>query len=177
VPTPPAAPPHLDHDTWRSRRNRRLAAFLCLPGLTLGAFSLAGATAAGLFSPRIEHVCTAAAPLLPSPRSVTVRVYNASGIPGLAARTAAQLKASGFRVIAVGNAPEAQWFAGAPTVVHGTRGTDQAALVASKVPGGIAASDGRGDATVDVLLGAGAAATSTSISSGGPLAAQPCSSH
>lgn len=153
--SPRPTAPNLDPRIWRSRRNRKLAAFLCLPGLTLGTLTLVGANAAGLFDTRAPRVCAASAHVLPSAGAVTVRIYNASGVTGLAGRTAAQLTSKGFRVAAVGNSPEARWFTGAPRVIHGIRGTDQAALVASKMPGAVQASDDRGDSSVDVVLGAG----------------------
>jgi hypothetical protein len=156
--SPRPAVPDLDSRLWRTRRNRKLAAFLCLPGLTLGTVTLVGANAAGAFDTPVERVCPASARVMPRPAAVRVRVYNASGLSGVAARTAAQLKAQGFRVVSVGNAPEARWFTGAPRVLHGIRGADQAALVASTMPGAVQESDGRGDGNVDVLLGVAPAA-------------------
>lgn len=153
--SPRYAAPDLDPRVWRIRRNRKLAAFLCLPGLTLGTATLVGANAAGLFDTGVGRICTASAHVLPKAGSVTVRVYNASGVAGVASRTAAQLAAKGFRVGSIGNAPEARWFTGAPKVIHGIRGTDQAAVVASTMPGAVQISDGRGDSGVDVLLGGG----------------------
>ncbi|WP_195908155.1 LytR C-terminal domain-containing protein [Nostocoides sp. HKS02] len=155
--SPRPAAPDLDPRIWRSRRNRKLAAFLCLPGLTLGTVTLVGANAAGLLDSRVDRICTASAHVLPKAGSVRVGVYNASGVAGMASRTAAQLATKGFRVVSIGNAPETRWFTGAPRVIHGTGGTDQAALVASSLPGAVQVSDGRGDSSVDVLLGAGPA--------------------
>ncbi|MBA9007945.1 MULTISPECIES: LCP family protein [Thermomonospora] len=93
-----------------------------------------------------------AAPKIP-PSQVRVRVYNASGVDGLARRVADELTDRGFRVVEVGNRP-----AGRNTqVLYGPGADHQAAALAEVVPdAGKPAPGAQGAAPgmVDLVLGA-----------------------
>jgi len=60
----------------------------------------AGATGTPSCTPAPEAIAA-----LPAPGRITVNVYNASGVPELATRTAEQLQAQGFRINDVDNDP------------------------------------------------------------------------
>ncbi|MFJ1705476.1 LytR C-terminal domain-containing protein [Kitasatospora sp. NPDC088346] len=92
---------------------------------------------------------------VPQPQAVTVNVYNATGKSGLAARTADELKARGFTVGAVGNAPTAldKKVPGTVQVISGPAGIGGATLVGSQVAGATTTADTRADATVDLVIG------------------------
>lgn len=85
-----------------------------------------------------------------APRSVSVRVLNATNRTGLAGSVASQLKARGFGVSGVGNTGPIT----APAEVrYGPAGQAAAALVARQVTGAKLVADGRSGAGVDLVLG------------------------
>ncbi len=99
---------------------------------------------------------------LPAPSTVRVRVLNAAGVAGIAARTAAALQRAGFVTAGTGNAT-----ARATSEVHYRSGSDAAArLVAAYVPGAHLVVDPAvtgGD--VDLVLGRGFSGLSTPTAS------------
>ncbi|HEX6756541.1 MAG TPA: LytR C-terminal domain-containing protein [Mycobacteriales bacterium] len=100
------------------------------------------------------EACAAAAAL--DPRTVKLRVYNASTREGLARTVASQLTRRGFVVLATANDPLLDLrpvTAGWAEIRYGSAGARQARLVAAHVPGAKLFRDGRGDAVVDVALG------------------------
>lgn len=87
------------------------------------------------------------------PGDVSVNVYNASGVPGLAARTAEALEARGFVVDSIDNDPEGASIDHAADIRHGPTGAEAAALLQEQVPGAQLVPDEREGAEVDLVLG------------------------
>jgi LCP family protein required for cell wall assembly len=80
-----------------------------------------------------------------APEDVEVRVLNASGVDGLAGRTAQELESAGFSVVGVGNAPSTT-----TTTVRYPPGMEvEAQTLAAEAPGGDVAVEE--DADVDVV--------------------------
>lgn len=91
-----------------------------------------------------------------SPAKVTLNVYNATSRAGLAASTAKEFTAQGYKVAKVANDPLKKTITGPAEIRFGPQGKVYAALVATSVgTGAIQAPDDRKDATVDVALGQG----------------------
>jgi hypothetical protein len=88
-----------------------------------------------------------------SSSQVNVNVYNAGKVRGLATRTAADLRARGFVVVKVANAPAnvkvAKW------EVHAKSKSAQAQLVAAQVKGAPIKTIKTHDASIDLYLGDG----------------------
>jgi len=102
--------------------------------------------------------CTPApdgAPPLPAPAEVTVNVYNASGVSGLAGETADALAAGGFVVAAVDNDPLGKRLDGVGEVRSAPASQPQVESLLRYVPGAVWVQDQRADATVDFAIGAG----------------------
>lgn len=92
---------------------------------------------------------------LPAPADVTTNVYNATDRTGLAAATAEELKARGFVIGTVANDPLGKTITGVAEVRHGPKGADAARLMAFYLPDAKLVDDGRSDASIDTVLGAG----------------------
>jgi hypothetical protein len=96
---------------------------------------------------------------LPKPGAVTVNVYNATSKSGLAKQTADELKARGFRVGTVGNAPpEYDQKVNQPALLLSGPGAQAAAKVLSaEIPGASAfkVDPKRKSTTVDLMIGKG----------------------
>lgn len=138
--------------TWRRRHLRRIALFVCTPGLLLGALTAGAADALGVFD-HPTHACgmvTAAAVVRDS---FGVRVLNGSGHSGLARHAAAALRSAGFRITFVGNAAERDWNDETAVIRYGPHGSAQAQLVASALGGSRLVEDLRTGSGVDVILG------------------------
>ena len=145
----------------RRRRRRRTAITLSVVGLLLvGTFLAAGAYVEGWMGHRAQ--ASAAPACIPAPgrpeltaAQVTVNVYNTTNRSGLAASAARDLRARGFTIATVSNDPLGQTVRGTAVVRYGVSGADAARLAAAQVAGATLVRDGRADASVDVVLGAG----------------------
>ena len=89
------------------------------------------------------------------PRTVKVRVYNATDRPGLARTVADTLRKRGFAITATSNDPLGgeREVRGVGEVRFGPLGAEEAALVSLQFPGIAMARDPRADAVVDVAVG------------------------
>lgn len=144
----------------RRRRRRRAAITLSLVALLLlGTFAYAAAYFQGWVGSRIPKAatnpaCQPATPAkAPSPRTVTLNVYNATDRNGLAASVAKSLRTKGFKVKDVANDPFGRPVTGVAEIRHGRLGMAGAALAATWFRGAKLLPDNRTDATVDVVLG------------------------
>lgn len=90
-----------------------------------------------------------------NPKTVKVRVYNATDRGGLARTVANQLKNRGFVISTTGNDPLAgsRDVRGVGELRYGTPGAEEAALIGLQFPGITMARDPRTDAIVDVAVG------------------------
>jgi len=87
------------------------------------------------------------------PREVTLNVYNATGLTGLAAKAATKLERAGFQVETVDNDPLGRTILTMGEIRVGPTGAAGAILVSKRLAGFKLVQDGRADATVDVVLG------------------------
>ncbi|SDC88779.1 transcriptional attenuator, LytR family [Geodermatophilus telluris] len=112
------------------------------------------------------------APATVAPSEVSVEVYNGSGIPGLAADTAAGLEAAGFVVTATGNAATSDH---EQTVVRHAPGDEVlAATLAAAVPGATTeVGDDVEPGTVQLVLGSDAAGGGAAEAPDGSAAPAP----
>ncbi|HMM96205.1 LytR C-terminal domain-containing protein [Phycicoccus sp.] len=91
-----------------------------------------------------------------TPEQVTVNVFNATTRPGLAGKTAVQLRQDGFLIGLVANDPTKRRPPKVAEVRYGPTGKPDAQLLLKVLPkGSTSTMDTRKDATVDVALGAG----------------------
>lgn len=106
-------------------------------------------------SPGPTCVTTTAVPsaTLPKPATVSINVFNATDRRGLAASTAATLKARGFTVGTIANDPLGKKVTAPVQLRFGETGKDNAALLAFYIDGAQLVPDARTDASVDVVLG------------------------
>ena len=143
---------------YRVRFRRAIPAVLMILGLS----ALAGTVWLRVLD-RVDAGAAGAAPCAPAtaeqqdPRTVKVRVYNATTRDGLARAVSAQLRERGFAVVTTTNDPLAdrRRVTGTAEIRYGSRGTTQAKLLRSHVPGVKVYKDARKDAVVDVALGPG----------------------
>jgi hypothetical protein len=91
---------------------------------------------------------------LPKPDTVTTNVYNATDRAGLAASTGDELKSRGFLIGTVANDPKAKTVTGVAEIRYGTKGELAAKLMTFYIPGATLVNDGRGDTSIDTVLGA-----------------------
>lgn len=99
-----------------------------------------------------------------SPHKVSVRVYNGTSRPGLAAEAGSALKARGFHVVKVGNAPRHGY---STTEVHyGSGGLAGATTVAGALKHGKTVRGGATGATVNLIIGADWSGTKSGGSGG-----------
>lgn len=89
----------------------------------------------------------------PEPKTVRVRVFNATDRPGLATTVKAALVRRGFTVVSVGN--DNQVVEGTAQVRYGPGGAAGARLLRAYVSGAEAVADDRKDTVVDLVLGVG----------------------
>lgn len=91
------------------------------------------------------------------PKTVKVRVYNATEKSGLAKLVAYQLRTKKFSVVASSNDPltDIRKVDGVAEVRYGPQGEQQALLVSFWFPGSKLVADKRTDATVDLAIGPG----------------------
>lgn len=90
-----------------------------------------------------------------NPKTVKVRVYNATDRTGLAKQVADGLKRRHFAIIASSNDPlrETRQVSGVGEIRYGAKGEKQALLLSFWFPGVQLVSDPRGDAAVDLAVG------------------------
>jgi LytR cell envelope-related transcriptional attenuator len=94
-----------------------------------------------------------AAPPSLDPKTLSVRVFNATDRSGAATRVAADLKSRGFGVAEVANDPSGRKVTGTGEVRHGPRGKDQAAYLEAYLPGATDFQDTRATSQVDLVIG------------------------
>lgn len=107
----------------------------------------ATATAAPSCTPAPEVVT------LPEPSEITVRVYNASGINGIAGRTADQLEQQGFVVETVANDPRGTRLSGVGELRSSRDSEARVEQLLRYLPGAVWVQDDRTDAVVDLAIG------------------------
>lgn len=95
---------------------------------------------------------TTSAPTL-APADVTVNVYNASGAPGIAGRTAQALSSRGFIIDAVDDAPPGTEVPEFAEIRHGDTTLEDAQLLQTLVPDATLVADTRQIDEVDLYLG------------------------
>lgn len=108
----------------------------------------------GQTGPRAADKCQAARTptTLPPPKSVKVRVLNATDLEGLAGTAAKDLRQAGFTVVATGNDPRP--VDASAQVRFGPKGLAAASLLRAYVKGAEAVQDDkRKDAVVELVLG------------------------
>lgn len=148
-----------------SRRKRRRAAIILTALLTLllavGIYAFAyymdllPRTAPSDEGTDTDQVtATAEAPQI-TPAEVTVNVYNASGVSGIAGRTSTALGSYGYVVDTVADAPDDFESPEVAQIMHGAEGAEGAALLATLVPGAEVIDDDREGDGVDLFLGEG----------------------
>jgi len=120
------------------------------PNLTAGASGCPTSTVTGATKAKTPAKPVARAP---SPSQVTVNVYNATSRSGLAGDTARTVKTRGFVVGTVANDPLKKSIAGSGELRYGKGGAAAAAVVKTLLPSARSVVDGRGDASVDLVLG------------------------
>ena len=120
-------------------------------------------------------------PLTVNPSQVLLAVQNATTTPGLAARTAVQLRAVGFRISAVGTVPAAP----GTRIVFSPDRADSARTLAAAIPGSTLVSDPNTSRQLVLVLGEGpltvlrvraSEATTTPARAGSPATAAPLTS-
>ena len=107
----------------------------------------------GTKKPATASPSPSASPLTVSPDEVTVRVVNASGVPGLARQARAALEVQGFAGVTTANGPVGR--KGALVEYSGDR-AEEARTVAAAFPGATVEKVTGLDSTVRVTLGPGA---------------------
>lgn len=143
-------------------------------GMWVGRATYGDATAQPSPTPTVSCPASpATAPPLPSSRTITVNVYNATDRAGLARTTATDLGKRGFRVGRVANDPKNATVAATAEVRYGPKGAAQAKVVAAQVQGATLVVDTRGDATVDLVLGDAYAGLATPAQVAAALAPSP----
>lgn len=90
---------------------------------------------------------------LPQPAKVTVNVYNASAVSGLAGRTATDLRKAGFKIVKVANDPAGRTVEGIGEIRFGPKASERAQLLAAYVPGARLVALDRTGRKVDLVLG------------------------
>ena len=104
-----------------------------------------------------------------SPSDVPVSVFNGSGVPGVAADTAAALEGAGFAATSGGNADRT----GTTTVRHAPGEEAAAALVAEQVPGAaVAVDDSVPEGTVQLVIGTDFNGIGQQVTEQAPVAAE-----
>ncbi|HEV2088376.1 MAG TPA: LytR C-terminal domain-containing protein [Cryptosporangiaceae bacterium] len=96
---------------------------------------------------------TASAAAIPAPKTVKVRVFNATDRPGLATTVRKALGKRGFVVIEVGNDPQAEEVTKPALIRYGPKGVGAAQLLRAHFTGAEIQDDERKDATIDIVLG------------------------
>lgn len=127
-----------------------------------------GDTAAANAEPTATPSCTPAPEeiaALPAPSDIRVRVYNASGQAGVAARTAEQLTAAGFVVTTVGNDPLGKRLDGVGEIRSAPNVGKRVEQLRRYIPGATWIKDDRPGRVLDFAIGNGF----TSVETPAPL--------
>lgn len=95
------------------------------------------------------------ADVLPKATKVSVNVYNASDVSGLASRTARQLRDRGFKVAKIANDPTGRTVSGVGEIRYGPKAAKRAQLLALYVPGAELVALDRPGLKVDLAMGDG----------------------
>jgi hypothetical protein len=97
------------------------------------------------------------------PKTVRIRVYNATERSGLARQVSDALKKKKFTVLSASNDPlaDTRKVDGVAEIRYGDKGEQQALLVSFWFPGAKLVSDPRKDAIVDIAIGPGYKAVAT----------------
>jgi hypothetical protein len=101
------------------------------------------------------RACATAATAAPSldPKSVAVRVFNATDKAGRAQAVAAELQKRGFVVSEIANDSSGRKVTGVGELRHGARGNDEAEFLRVFLPKAGDYEDTRADAKVDLVIG------------------------
>ena len=91
---------------------------------------------------------------VPPPKSVRLRIYNATDRGGLARQVGAQFSRRGFTVIKTDNDPQREVVTGTAQLRYGPAGAGAAQLLRAYVIKAQPVIDDRTDATVDLVIGA-----------------------
>lgn len=94
-------------------------------------------------------------PPLPAPAEITVNVYNAGRVQGLAGTTAEALGARGFVIGAVDNDPLGKRLDGVGEIRSAPSSEQQVKSLLQYVPEATWVQDGRADTTLDFAVGSG----------------------
>jgi hypothetical protein len=106
-------------------------------------------------TPTASPGCTPAAAALPAPSTITVNVYNAGRVQGLARTASEQLAARGFVIGAVDNDPLDKNLEGVGEIRSSPAAQPQVQALLQYLPGATWVQDGRADATLDFAAGSG----------------------
>nr|WP_281496662.1 LytR C-terminal domain-containing protein [Ornithinimicrobium sp. F0845] len=142
-----------------ARRRRRRAA-LVLTALVALLIAVAGYAVAyyqgwlpGTEGGDIDQVtATSTAPSL-APSDVTVNVYNASGVTGIAGRTSQALSTHGFQIDAVADAPAGTQTPEVAEIRFGAANQEAAELLATYISGAVLVEDTREINEIDLYIG------------------------
>lgn len=121
-------------------------------------FGDTSAAATATPTPTATPSCTPAPeapPPLPAPAEITVNVYNAAQLQGLAGSTAEALGARGFVIGAVDNDPLGKRLDGVGEIRSAPSSEQQVTSLLQYVPGATWVQDGRADTTLDFAVGSG----------------------
>ena len=149
--------------TYRSRRRMRVRTpitLLLLLAVLVGAgwYGVKQLTAptpkAAVTTCTPRHVVSPTPGQVATTAAVTVNVYNAGSISGLADQTAAALKSRGFQIGTVGNDPSNSNFSGYLLVRGAARSLPAVRLLLAQASGSVFEKIARSDDTVDAVLGA-----------------------
>lgn len=116
--------------------------------LPFGDAAAAEATATSACTPAPEVVAA-----LPPPSKIKVNVYNASGIPEIAGRTADELSAQGFNVQAIDNDPLGKQLGGVGEIRSAPKAETRVAQLRRYIPGATWIQDERAGRTIDFAIG------------------------
>lgn len=136
----------------RRQRVRGIAMFVTLPAALLGTATMAGAYGVAVMSRPTTVQCAPQVVAAPGRGSFDVRVFNASGINGVAGDITKQLTKRGFTIKETSTI-SALASSGPATIQHGSAGLDQALLLAQQVPGSKLRNDGRQGTGVALIIG------------------------
>jgi hypothetical protein len=132
---------------------RRLLILVSAPAVVLGTCTLAAGAAVGAFDRKPGNIVPCTPHTSISVESFGIAVLNGSGIPGRAGLAAAQLRAAGFKVTSVANAPESRWTDVSAVLVAGPSAANAAELLATRIPGAKRVNDLRIGHDVEIVVG------------------------
>jgi hypothetical protein len=137
-----------------------VVAVLVIGGLIFGLVSLirgSGDDSATASEDATPNPCATemvpASEVLPPPSKVKVNVYNATGVAGLASKTASALEKAGFKVGKVANDPVGRTITGVGQIRYGPKAVKRAELLSLYVPGAVLVELTRTGPKVDLAMG------------------------